>query len=128
MSYKQLIEGQRYQISAYLSENLSFREIARKMGLNHSTISREVRRNSMSSRDYIPQKAHALALKRRKESAKSKLCELTVMFVEYCLSHKWSPEQIAGVGRLVGYKVSHTYPTMYDAVFLSGVHRKATSL
>jgi IS30 family transposase len=73
MRYKQLIEGQRYQISAYLSENLSCREIARKMGLNHATISRKVRRNSTLSRDYIPKKAHALAPKRRKESAKSKL-------------------------------------------------------
>lgn len=115
MSYKQLIEGQRYQISAYLSENLSFREIARKMGLNHTTISREVRRNRTLSRDYIPQKAHALALKRRQESAKSKLCEFTVMFVELCLSYKWSPEQIAGVGKLIGYSVSHEW--IYNYIY-----------
>jgi len=124
MSYKQLIEGQRYQISAYLSENLSCREIARKMGLNHSTISREVRRNSLSSRDYIPQKAHALALKRRKDSAKSKLSELTVTFVVYCLSRKWSPEQIAGVGKLIGYKVSHEW--IYNYIYC--VKRRGGSL
>jgi IS30 family transposase len=85
------------------------------MGLNHSTISREVRRNSMSSRDYIPQKAHALALKRRKDSAKSKLSELTVTFVEYCLSLKWSPEQIAGVGKFIGYSVCHEW--IYNYIY-----------
>ena len=30
-----------------------------------------------------------------------------MFFVEYALSHKWSPEQIAGVSKIVGYTVSH---------------------
>ena len=33
MSYKQLIEGQRYQIEAYLREGLSYRKIGKR--LNH---------------------------------------------------------------------------------------------
>nr|WP_240914470.1 helix-turn-helix domain-containing protein [Pseudoalteromonas sp. 31A1] len=39
MSYKQLIEGQRYQIEAYLREGFSYREIGKKLKANHSTIS-----------------------------------------------------------------------------------------
>ena len=31
MSYKQLIEGQRHQIQAYLSQHLSYREIGRRL-------------------------------------------------------------------------------------------------
>jgi IS30 family transposase len=34
---------------------------------------------------------------------------MTVAFVEFGLSHKWSPEQIAGVGQLIGYPVSHEW-------------------
>ncbi|MFT2098079.1 helix-turn-helix domain-containing protein [Marinomonas sp. 2405UD66-6] len=33
MSYKQLIEGQRYQIQAYLSQHLSYREIGRRLNV-----------------------------------------------------------------------------------------------
>ena len=66
MSYKQLIEGQRYQISAYISEGLSYRAIAKRLKLSHSTISREVRRNRTPSHDdYLPETAHSMALNRR---------------------------------------------------------------
>ncbi len=41
MSYRQLIEGQRYQISALLSEEFSQREIARKLNIAPSTVHRE---------------------------------------------------------------------------------------
>ena len=34
---------------------------------------------------------------------------MTVAFVEFGLSLKWSPEQIAGVGKLAGYSVSHEW-------------------
>ncbi|WP_405130420.1 MULTISPECIES: helix-turn-helix domain-containing protein [Shewanella] len=45
MNYKQLIEGQRYQIEAYLREGFSYREIGKRLKVSHSTISREVNRN-----------------------------------------------------------------------------------
>ncbi|QEQ96922.1 helix-turn-helix domain-containing protein [Neptunomonas concharum] len=93
MSYKQLIEGQRYQILAYIS----YRAIAKRLRLSHSTISREVRRNQSISQGYLPEKAYARALNRRHCSVKSRLCELTVTLVELGLSNKWSPEQISGV-------------------------------
>ncbi|PYE29933.1 helix-turn-helix protein [Idiomarina fontislapidosi] len=38
MSYRQLTEGQRYQISALLSEEFSQREIARKLNIAPSTV------------------------------------------------------------------------------------------
>lgn len=109
MSYKQLIEGQRYQISAYISEGLSYRAIAKQLRLSHSTVSREVRRNQSISQGYLPEKAHAMALNRRHCSVKSRLCELTVTLVELGLSNKGSPEQISGVSKLIGYPVSHEW-------------------
>jgi len=63
MSYKQLIEGQRYQISAYISEGLSYRAIAKRLRLSHSTVSREVRYNQSISQCYLPEKAHEISLR-----------------------------------------------------------------
>lgn len=37
MSYKQLVEGQRYQIEAYLREGFSYREIGKRLRVSHST-------------------------------------------------------------------------------------------
>lgn len=46
MSYRQLTEGQRYQISAFLSQEFSQREIAKKLNIAPSTVHRELRRNN----------------------------------------------------------------------------------
>ena len=113
MSYKQLIEGQRYQIEAYLREGLSYREIGKRLRVSHSTISREVRRNRVRESHYLPEVAHAKTLKRRYSAAKHRLCEMTIAFVEFCLAQKWSPEQIAGVGKRIGYAVSHEWVYRY---------------
>lgn len=50
MTYKHLSQQQRYQIQYYLSENLSQRKIATILGINHSTISREIARNATTQR------------------------------------------------------------------------------
>ncbi|MBN0245388.1 helix-turn-helix domain-containing protein, partial [Pseudomonas aeruginosa] len=44
--YRQLTQGQRYQIEAGLSAGKSQASIAKQVGVHPSTISREVRRNS----------------------------------------------------------------------------------
>ena len=95
MSYKQLIEGQRYQIEAYLREGFSYREIGKRLSVSHSTISREVNRNRIRDNHYLPEVAQAKALKRRRQAVKFRIPELTITFVEFGLNEKWSPEQIA---------------------------------
>ena len=109
MRYKQLIEGQRYQIEAYLREGFSYREIGKRLQVSHSTISREVRRNRIRDNHYLPEVAHAKTVKRRCQAAKSSVPALTITFVEFGLSQKWSPEQIAGVGKIIGHSVSHEW-------------------
>ena len=101
MSYKQLFEGQRYQIEAYLREG--FR------GDYNSTISREVNRNRIRDSHYLPEVAQAKAVKRRCQAAKYSVSELTMSFVEFGLNEKWGPEQIAGVGKIIGHNVSHEW-------------------
>ncbi|HCV04260.1 MAG TPA: IS30 family transposase, partial [Pseudoalteromonas sp.] len=108
MSYKQLIEGQRYQIEAYLREGFSYREIGKRLKVSHSTISREVRRNSTRSH-YLPEVAHSKACKRKRLAAKYSIPALTITFVEFGLEQKWSPEQIAGISKIIGHPVSHEW-------------------
>ncbi|KZN44498.1 hypothetical protein N476_05740 [Pseudoalteromonas luteoviolacea H33] len=57
----------------------------------------------------MPEVAQAQALKWRHQASKKKLSDLTVIFVEYALSLKWSPEQIAGVSKIIELPVSHEW-------------------
>lgn len=109
MSYKQLIEGQRYQIEVYLREGFSYREIGKRLKVSHSTISREVNRNRIRDNHYLPEVAQSKAIKRRCQAKKYCISASTITFVEFGLNEKWSPEQIAGVGKFIGYKVSHEW-------------------
>lgn len=109
MSYKQLIEGQRYQIEAYLREGFSYREIGKRLKVSHSTISREVNRNRIRDNHYLPEVAQSKAIKRRCQATKYCISASTITFVDFGLNEKWSPEQIVGVGKLIGYKVSHEW-------------------
>lgn len=77
--------------------------------MRHSTISREVHRNRLRESQYLPEVAQSRALNRRHHAVKYRLCEMTIAFVEFALSLKWSPEQIACVGKSAGYAVSHEW-------------------
>ena len=109
MSYKQLIEGQRYQIEAYLREGFSYRDINKRLKVSHSRIGREVRRNRIRNNHYLPEVAQAKTMKRRCQAAKYGIPVLTMNLVKFGLSQKWSPEQIAGVGKILGHPVSHEW-------------------
>ncbi len=109
MSYKQLIEGQRYQIEAYLREGFSYRQIAERLKVSHSTISREVRRNQIRQNHYLPEVAQAKTDRRRCQATKYSVPDLTITFVKFGLEQKWNPEQIASVGKIIGLRVSHEW-------------------
>ncbi|MEC8965461.1 MAG: IS30 family transposase [Pseudomonadota bacterium] len=106
MSYTQLSEGQRYQIDAHLREGFSYREISKCLKKSHSIISREVRCNRIRGSHNLPEVTQAKDLKRRFHAAKYTMPDMTVTFIEFGLEQKWSPEQIAGVGQIIGHPVS----------------------
>ena len=52
MKYKQLNMKKRYQIEALKKEGLSQRAIANNICVHHSTVSRELKRNSLDNNEY----------------------------------------------------------------------------
>lgn len=99
--YQQLTLEQRYQISAFKQAGFSNSAIARQIGVDKSTVGRELKRNR-SKRGYRPKRADALALARRRGKVKPRISRKTWREVEGALRRQWSPEQIAGRRRLEG--------------------------
>jgi transposase, IS30 family len=98
MKYRQITSGERYAIGALRRRGLSARAIAAELGRAHTTISREIRRNS-SIRDgaYRPQKACERTRGRRSRSRRNaRIASETWVTVERYLRLDWSPEQVAG--------------------------------
>src|SRR6202043_2904320 len=89
--YLHLTCEQRCQIYALLQSGHSQSHIARKIGVDPSTISREIVRNT-GARGYRFKQAHEKALQRRKE-ASDKPCKMTLI-KEKLTQEQWSPDQI----------------------------------
>lgn len=109
--YRQLTQGERYQIEALVKTGTSLHGIARQLGRSVSTISRELGRNGASARRYEAAKAQRASDKRRRTARKhhKRLPEL-IAWVEARLGEQWSPEQIAGSMKAYGYPlVSHEW-------------------
>lgn len=93
-TYHQLTQEQRYQIYALRKIKHSLAEIAAVMGVDKSTVSRELKRNR-GQRGYRPQQAQHLARERR-QKAIPRITSDTWALVEKLLRQDWSPEQISG--------------------------------
>jgi IS30 family transposase len=107
--YTQLTQEQRYQIYALMKAGLNQTQTAAIVGVDKSTIGRELRRNT-GQRGYRPQQAHQFCLQRRQQKAQPRIASSTWRFVERLLREEWSPEQIAHSLRLHKHlSVSHEW-------------------
>ena len=106
--YTQLTRGQRYQIYAFLKAGFLQSAIAKQIGVNKSTISRELKRNR-GKRGYRPKQAHNLAKHRRGQARKFvKLTSRLIVLIESLIKQEFSPEQVSGfLKRASGLSVSH---------------------
>lgn len=93
--YLSVIE--REQLQDLRGTGLSLRQIALEMGRSPSTISRELRRNTVSTRGYLPHTAHRLSVKRRARQRQPKMLsnDALLAYVQEKLAMKWSPQQIS---------------------------------
>ncbi len=95
---KHLTKEQRYQIKAYLNCGKSKIFIAQELGVNKTTIYRELKRNSRKRGSYDPNFAQELSSERKERFA---VYRKFTPFVEKYIRKKieqeqWSPEQIVG--------------------------------
>lgn len=120
---KKLTKTDREEIYILLSKKYSLREIAKSLGRNVSTISREIKRNAVNN-EYTPNKAQVKSYQRRK------YCKIYLKkiiynqkleeFIQNSLkNNQWSPEAIAGRWNLENTeKVSHLtiYKYLYSVI------------
>ncbi len=113
MSYTQLTQEQRYQIYALLKADHTQKEISDIIGVNKSTICRELKRNQ-GLRGYRPKQAHETAIGRRKDVAGVRITAKEWSRVEELLREDWSPEQISGwLANEEGIAISHEWIYLY---------------
>ena len=101
-SYSHLSEEERVLLFHWHANGISARNIGGFLGRHHSSISRELLRNSKATKQYgggyEPVRAHGLALRRRRWDCRFKLARQPDLqaHVKRCLAMEQSPEQIAG--------------------------------
>jgi IS30 family transposase len=106
MTYTQLTQVQRYQISALLKMGHTQTEMAASIGVHKSTISRELRRNR-GEKGYRPKQAQQKAQERRAKNSRE-IKKETWRIVGEKLRLDWSPEQVSGwLRRFAGIEISH---------------------
>jgi len=107
-TYKQLTSGLRYQIYGLKQAGLNQTEIAEKIGVNKSTISREFRRNK-GRRGWRPKQAQSLHAVRRQKCLNGKRFSTEDWIeVDRLIATDFSPEQIANRLDLEGVlQISH---------------------
>jgi len=115
--YKQLTYKERYQIYALLKEGLHYTQIAKNIGVNKSTISREIRRNSKSVKQYHPDRASIESFSRHKFKNKAiKITSNVEKQIRKYLKFDCSPEQVAGKLK-VDKIVSLTHEAIYQYIY-----------
>ena len=113
----------REQIEHWLRLGLGVREIAKKVGRDHSVVSRELRRNRSPHFVYEANKAEYFSARRAHKTNKKKLLKSDRLreYVVASLEAGWSPEQIAGrikaspPDELIGLEVS--YESIYQFIY-----------
>lgn len=95
MTYQQLTLEERTMIYGFCKVDYSISKIAKELGRNKSTISREIQRNT-GKRGYRPRQADEMAIERKKSAYKAvKWTSEIEDRVSNLMKEKWSPEQIS---------------------------------
>ena len=112
MSYSQLTQEQRYLINHLLKMGINPTDIAKRVGVHKTTISRELKRNT-GKKGYRYKQAQRKANQRRQRGRK-RLAEKDWEIVEGYLEKDLSPEQVsARVLKKHGLQISHEWIYQY---------------
>ena len=113
--YSHLTLDERYQISALMQNNISIAEIARTLHRDGSTIYREIKRNR-GLRGYRPKQANTFA-KGRKAHNQARLTDFFWHYVEHLLQNHYSPEQINGRLKMLGWRGVGSIEAIYLYIY-----------
>jgi IS30 family transposase len=116
--------AEREEISVGLAQKLPLREIARRLGRPASTVSREIRRNSMGG----TYRAHLAAREAQERARRPKPAKLAVdgelrEWVQQKLTKNWSPEEISARLRLEfpgRPEMRVSAETVYQSLYVQG--------
>ena len=114
--YKHLTQEQRYYIYVERQKGSTQKSIAKAIGVNESTVSREIKRNGGRNNSYNFLKAQEKADGRshRTPGNRSISDALKWRVKELLTKEQWSPKQIAGRLKLEGHNISHE--TIYTMI------------
>lgn len=121
--YKHVTLNERVEIYALVQQGIKKREIARRIGRDVGTISRELKRNrSRWTKKYEPVQAHEIASKKeRQQRRKAPLKNVQVFtYVRKKLKEDWSPQIIAGRLPIEHPGESIVHETIYQYIYGKG--------
>ena len=121
MSYCHLSSEERYVISYLVLNDLSLREIGRRFGRHHSTISREIKRNRPTYADdavywYDAAQQYADQRKAKARHRRKKSNKQLVHYVQSKIIDDWSPEEICG-RLIVDYPNNKLMRISHEAIY-----------
>ncbi len=122
--YRHFDHKERTLIYWWRKENLSLREIARRLRRSHTSISRELRRNRWCGQSYFPRGAQILAVSRvqrraKRDRLKSKQVQA---YVHEKLHIGWTPELIAGRLKQQGELPTVCHESIYQYIYCRAQH------
>jgi IS30 family transposase len=121
MQYEHLTILEREYLAIYLYQELSYREIGRRLDRHHTTIGREIKRNKyFTDYRYSAFWSDLRAQRRKSDSVKRRRLRSykTRAFVTAKLKLGWSPEIIAGRLKELKNIPSVSYEAIYQYVYL----------
>lgn len=125
-NYKHFTKDERNEIYILLWKNYSIREIWKAIWKHHSSVAREIKRNSDKNGNYNPNKANHTAYVRRKYSKIQlmKIIENPILrdYITKKLIIFWSPEQIANRWNFIdglSSDITISAPSIYKFLYSS---------
>jgi IS30 family transposase len=125
--YQQLSFEEREQLHLMIWDNLPIREMARRLGRHHTTISREINRNTPPLRKYYAPHLAQARYKIRKRIARVRprlKNQIIANYVKEKLKINWSPEQIAGRLNIDYEHLTISHEAIYQFIY----HNKEENL
>ena len=115
MNHRQLTEPQRYQISCLHELEMSSRKMAKIVGVDKTTINRELKRNTLRQ-NYDPEEAHGFCIARRTYARKSRKITLEIeRLIIFFLQHGYSPKKISII-LAQSFDIKLAFQTIYNHI------------